>query len=422
MLESQTIVKENCRICGGALHEVLDLGEFALSDFVKDEADEIRVPLTLVSCEKCSLVQLRHTVPRDKLYRMYWYHSGLNPSMVESLRDVVQSIQARVVFEAGDVVIDVGANDGTLLSLYSPSLNLVRIGFDPARNLAETATRRCDIFVNDFFETSEVEIPMARVITSIAMFYDLDDPRPFVQRVKNVLRHDGIWVVQMTDLVRMLKANAFDNVCHEHLCYYSLRQLSNLLEQYSLEIFDVSFNDVNGGSLRAYVAHRGARRVDGSVMLALEDEEMVLADDGLARFAERVQDARTRVVAFVERMRSEGKRVHALGASTKGNTLLQYFGLGPEQIECAAEVNPDKFGLRTAGSRIPIVSQDESLASKPDAYLVLPWHFLSFFLSKFAGYLHAGGMLVAPLPDPTLYMAEILEEGGFTTVIRRLRA
>lgn len=383
------------------MRNVLHLGNFSPSDFVTEGTTESQVPLTLAECEGCRLVQLRHTLDRDTLYRNYWYLSGLNPSMVASLRDVVEGVRERVELQLGDTVIDVGANDGTLLALYSEKLN--KIGFDPAVNLAPAALRVCDLFINDYFETSTVEVPKAKAITSIAMFYDLDEPRRFVERVKDVLHLNGVWVVQMTDLVRMLRANAFDNICHEHLCYYSLANFKALVEDYGLEVFDVEFNDVNGGSVRTYVGFKGAREVQANVAHALVDESQYLTDDALEKFSERVQNAKTKVLKFVTWELQQGRRFHALGASTKGNTLLQYFGLTGREIEVAAEVNPSKYGLRTVGSNIPIVSQEESLAARPDYYLVLPWHFIDFFLRKHANYIFSGGALLTPLPHPKLH-------------------
>jgi hypothetical protein len=385
---------------------VLHLGNFAPSDFVADGSVLVDVvPLTLAQCgdEACRLVQLRHTMERDKLYRNYWYMSGLNPSMVAALRDVVEGVQARVKLGAGDVVVDVGANDGTLLAMYGGGVK--KIGFDPALNLAPAALEVCDLFFNDYFETSDVwfDLERAKAITSIAMFYDLDDPRRFVQRVADVLAPEGIWVVQMTDLVRMLRANAFDNICHEHLCYYSLSNFKWLVEDYGLELQDVEFNDVNGGSIRAYVGFSGSRERSQRVDEALVDEKSYLAPDALQQFSQRVQNAKNRVCKFVSDERRAGKHFHALGASTKGNTLLQFFGLTDEEIECAAEVNPSKYGLRTVGSNVPIVSQEESLARKPDYYLVLPWHFIDFFLRRHFSYLLGGGALLTPLPNPRLH-------------------
>jgi len=397
-----TTLRENCRACAGSMTDVLSLGDIIPVDFIA-EGEEIRAtaPLTLAQCDACDLVQLRHTVHRDTLYRRYWYLSGLNPSMVDALHDVQNGIRKRIDLHDGDTVIDIGANDGTLLSFYPEGV--IRVGFDPALNLAEQAESRCDRFINDYFETSDVEILEAKVITSIAMFYDLEDPGLFLRKIANELRPNGIWVMQMTDLVRMMKANAFDNICHEHLCYYPFGVFKRLAEKFGLEVFDVEFNDVNGGSIRCYVGHREQRVVQESVDEALREEDAYLTDDAMRKFATRVEDAKNKIVSFVHEQRAAGKTFHALGASTKGNTLLQYFGLTSREIEMAAEVNASKYGLRMVGSDVPIVSQEASLAAKPDYYLVLPWHFTKFFLKSQAAYLASGGQLLAPLPEPTIH-------------------
>lgn len=398
------ITRSTCRVCSGTMSDVLSLGDIVPVDFIRpDEPVREALPLTLAQCDGCSLVQLRHMFDRDSLFRQYWYLSGINPTMVEALRDVVEGVKARVVLEPGDVIVDIGANDGTLLDLYDESLH--KIGFDPALNLEESAKASCDMFVNDYFETSEVDLPPAKAITSIAMFYDLDDPRTFVAKIARSLHRSGVWVMQMTDLVRMLRANAFDNVCHEHVCYYSLAVFANLVAEHGLRVFDVEFNDVNGASIRAYVGHAGSHRVEESVARALADETAYLADAAIDQFAHRVRTNKAALVNFVRSEIAAGKTFHALGASTKGNTLLQYYGLGPAEIHVAAEVSPAKFGLIMAGANVAIVPQAESLARRPDYYLVLPWHFIDFLASKHENYMLEGGQFVAPLPEPVVYSA-----------------
>lgn len=411
--------RESCRICGSSMKDVLSLGDIVPVDFIKP-GDPVRAaePLVVAECDQCGLVQLRHEFDVDSLFRQYWYLSSVNPTMVAALQDVVDSVQKRVTLEPGDVVIDIGANDGTLLKLYDGSV--CKVGVDPAQNLAASAYAACDIFVNDYFEASLVVLPPAKVITSIAMFYDLNEPGKFVRKIADVLRRDGIWVMQMTDLVRMLRANAFDSICHEHVCYYSLAIFRNLVAEYDLEVFDVEFNDTNGASIRVYVDWRGARAVDPSVERALIDEAEYLADSAMVRFCERVQNAKTKVVDFVRSEIAKGKTFHAMGASTKGNTLLQYFGLGREEISVAAEVSPAKFGLLMAGSNVPIIRQQDSLAQRPDYYLVLPWHFIDFLVTKNEDYLMSGGALVVPLPEPTQFTLEPIERGGYVTVERQL--
>lgn len=411
------ITRTECRACKAGMTDILSLGDIVPVDFIRP-GEDVRpaAPLTLAKCDDCGLVQLRDMLEPDSLFRQYWYLSGLNPTMVSALRDVANAVSARIDLAAGDTIIDIGANDGTLLDLFDD--DLFKIGFDPARNLAERARAACNLFVNDYFP-SAIDLPTAKVITSIAMFYDLDDPHTFLDEIAHTLHADGMWVMQMTDLVRMLRTNAFDNICHEHLCYYSLAIFKKMVEQHGLEVFDVEFNDVNGASVRTFVGFPGVHPVRPTVARALLDEANYLEQGGLERFRERTMAAKDKIVTFVRRERAEGKTIHAMGASTKGNTLLQFFGLTRDDIEVAAEVSPAKFGLVMAGSGVPIVSQEQSLAAKPDYYLVLPWHFLDFLLAKHTEYLQAGGALVSPLPIPAQYTME-RSTSGYVTVERRL--
>jgi hypothetical protein len=341
-----------------------------LNNFVDNGQAIKSAPLTLVRCKQCELVQLKDTPNLDLLYRQYWYQSNLNKSMVKALQDVVDNVEARADLQPGDVVVDIGCNDGTMLGQYKTE-GLYKIGFDPALNLADEAKRHCTLFHNTYFGDTSIDTPMAKAITSIAMFYDLEDPHTFVELIKKSLLKDGIWVVQFTDLLSMFKINAFDNICHEHLEYYSFKVLRNLFEQHGLEVFDVSTNSVNGGSIRMYIGWEDQREILHTVD-ELEKEErdyMNSFDDPFVAFAERTESVKETVMKFLEDTIAEGKTVYAMGASTKGNTLLQYF----------------------------------KLSLNPDYFLVLPWHFIDTLLEIHDKYLRNGGKLVVPMPVPTIY-------------------
>lgn len=393
-----------CRLCGGPLKTVLDLGNIYLNDFVDEGEEIVAAPLTLVRCANCELVQLKHTADLDRLYKQYWYKSSLNKGMIISLQDIITNVEKRVELKAGDTVIDIGCNDGTMLSQYSVQ-GLNKIGFDPALNLAELAKQHCDTFYNTYFGDVTITTPMAKAITSIAMFYDLEDPHTFVELIKKSLAQDGIWVVQFTDLLSMFKSNAFDNICHEHLEYYSFKVLKSLFEQHGLEVFDVETNDVNGGSIRMYISWWGKRAVTKRVeeVLLEEVQYMLSFSDPFKAFAERVETIKQTVTQFLLKAKAENKRVYAMGASTKGNTLLQYFGITPELVGFAAEVNKDKFGKKTVATNIPIISEAEAISFNPDYFLVLPWHFIAGLLKIHKQYLEDGGKLVVPMPNPVVY-------------------
>jgi SAM-dependent methyltransferase len=386
------------------LEDILALGDIYLNDFVDEGKEIVAAPLTLARCTQCDLVQLRDTPDLDRLYRQYWYQSSLNKSMVEALQDVVDSIESKIYLRSGDVVMDIGCNDGTMLSQYRTE-GLYKIGFDPALNLAEKAKQHCDEFYNTYFGDTAIETPKAKVITSIAMFYDLEDPHTFIELVKRSMTEDGIWVIQFTDLFSMFVINAFDSICHEHLEYYSFAVLRNLMEDHGLEIFDVEMNSVNGGSIRAYVANKGQQEVLESVQDHLVHEEAYMDqfENPCAAFADRIRDIKEALVFFFMDAEADNKTVFAMGASTKGNTLLQYCGLTNEEIPFAAEVNSDKFGKKTVGTNIPIISEQEALEKNPDYFLVLPWHFIDMLIKIHDPYLARGGKLVVPMPTPRVY-------------------
>jgi len=397
----------NCRVCGGELKTVFDLGEFYPSAFLDGDPTPFteKVPLILGQCKSCDLVQLKHTVDLNAMYRSYFYRSSLNQSMQKALFDVARSAMLNARLGSGDIVVDIAANDGTLLSYYAP-YDLKRVGFDPALNVAEDAIRHCDLFVNDYFTDANYPYKQkAKIITSIAMFYDLPDPCGFVQGVKSILHDDGIWILQLTDLTSMLKINAFDSICHEHLEYYTLTWLVEFLSTFSLDTFRVEYNQVNGGSVRLYICHTGQREIQTSVHDQLRSEQIYLEsfEDPLIAFKERIYSAQLKVVHKLIDFQWNGITIYGMAASTKGNTLLQAWGIDNTLIPKIADVNPDKFGRKTIGTEIQIISDEQALEENPDTFFILAWHFVDFFLDKYQSYLQLGGRFMVPLPEPRIY-------------------
>ena len=330
--------------------------------------------------------------------------------MTAALQDVANRAEQMAHLSGGEVVVDIGCNDGTLLRSYRTK-GLVLVGFEPATNLVPFAESGTTKVINDYFtrEKYEEHFPesKAKIITSIAMFYDLEDPNMFVKDVVGCLDDDGVWIIQMSYLPSMLNQNAFDNICHEHLEYYSMISLRNLLTRHGLEIFDVELNDVNGGSFRVYVKHRACRSLGNQSKSHehLEQIDKLEAAMDLANtrvyvdFASRVQSLRETLYQFIRRERAKGKKIYVYGASTKGNTLLQFCNLDHTLIEAAAERNPDKWGKRTIGTLIPIISEEQARADRPDYFLILPWHFLKEFREREANFLTSGGQFIVPLPE-----------------------
>ncbi len=408
----------HCRSCGsGPFIPVFSLGDQFVSNFVDDaESTALHepIPLDLVLCDAskggCGLLQLRHTVSPETLYRQYWYRSGVNQTMTQELHGIARVAESIVPPNTSDIVVDIGANDGTLLRAYS-SPEITRIGFEPAKNLISYAEKGTSKIFNDFFSahlfSKEFGSQKAKIITAIAMFYDLDDPNPFVRDVQSILHPEGLFIIQMSYLPAMLKQNAFDNIVHEHLEYYSLLSLEHLLKRHDLEVFDVEENDVNGGSFRIYIGH--AKTILGSVRpgaqerveaMREKEEEMGLSGGkAYEDFAKRVSEITDHIKKFIDSEVASGKKVYAYGASTKGNTLLQFCGLDHRLIGAAAERNPIKWGKKTVATLIPIIPEEEARAQNPDYFLVLPWHFLPEFIRREEVYLKKGGKFVVPLPE-----------------------
>jgi len=407
--------RETCRVSGEKTIPLFSLGKLYLSDFIErhETPKYIPVELEMRLAPKSELVQLAHTVPGDIMYRKYWYKSGTNATMTNELMNIAKRAQDLMHLNPGDVFLDIGCNDGTLLSFVEK--HIVRIGFDP-NDFKIESIKQADLIINNYFNYKEYQKTIhghkkARVITSIAMFYDLEDPNAFVSDVRKTLDKNGLWIMQMSYLPLMLKQLAFDNICHEHLEYYSLEALQILLKRNGMQVVDCELNDVNGGSFRIYIRHKDAdpstfatapqRDVSNMrVASVLEYEKTLKLNDKkiYLEFWKNINKLKEETVSFIKREKKKGKKIWGYGASTKGNTLLQWFGLDNTLIDGIAERSPAKFGLKTAGTNIPIYSEAEMRKAKPDYLLVLPWHFIAEFKKREADFLKRGGRLILPCP------------------------
>lgn len=406
--EASHSVRSTCRSCGhGDLQDILSLGEQYLSDFVEEEKGLV-APLDLVICHVetggCGLVQLRHTVKRDLLYRQYWYKSGVNETMVKHLHEIAASAAYQVGLQPGEKVVDIGCNDGTLLRGYRTEATT--IGFEPAANLVEEARQGTEDVVQDYFSYEAWEGryggDKARVVTAIAMFYDLEDPNKFVGDVARILAKDGVFIIQQNYLPTMLERDAFDNISHEHLEYYTLMSLEPLLRRHGLEVTSMELNDINGGSLRTGVTHRGRAKPSPSVAVLREHERrMELHRLGTYQaFGRRVMENYLSLKEFIEaEVLAEGRTIYAYGPGNRGNVILQFYHLDSRLIKAAAERNPDKWGRKTAGTWIPIISEERMREDHPDYLFILPWAFADAFEERERAYLESGGKFIVPLPQ-----------------------
>jgi len=400
------------------MKKVLALGKYYVSDFIKSKDDmkkRKKYSLDLYLDKKLGAVRLKEVAPAESMWGQYWYRSGINASMTKELQSIVSEISSRVKLNPGDKWLDIACNDGTLLKAVPDTMK--KYGIDPCDNSYYAESSKVATVAQDYFSlkawqkiTSKTDT--AKVITCIAMFYDLDDPNPFIKDLYKVLDDDGLLVLQMSYTPLMVKQLAFDNICHEHVYYYDLTSIKNLFESHGFKIVDCSLNDTNGGSFRIYIQKKNANinsfgtaplrdvcNVRIQSILEYEKHVCNIRDvEVWEDFGKKLELLKTQVVDFVNKAKKENKKIYGYGASTKGNTLLQHFGLDSTCIDAIAERSPYKFGLKTVGTMIPIVSEEEMRKAKPEYALVLPWHFINEFEMREQEYLNGGGTLVLPCP------------------------
>ncbi len=414
------IHRNTCRVCGSsALTKVIELGEqYLQGSFVKPgkELPPMRkIPTTLVRCDTtrderaCGLLQMAYSVPSRILYSAYWYRSGTNQTMRDHLKGIADEA-VRIVQMRDARVLDIGCNDGTLLN-YFPQ-EFIKYGVDPS-DVAQEIGENIRV-IQDIFPSGELkkEIGGKRfdIITSIAMFYDLEDPVEFVRNVKEILSENGIWIFEMSYMPSMLQMNSYDTICHEHLEYYSLAVLENILNRVGMKIVRAELNDINGGSIRCYATYatnfsfKDPEYLRQLYVLHQYEFDIELdTDKPYKNFQERIKCNKNELMTLLRQIKADGKRIHIYGASTKGNTILQWCGIDKLYIDFASDRNPDKWGAKTLGTDIPIISEDESRQIKPDYYLVLPWHFKVEFLEREKEMLAAGVGMIFPLPHVEVF-------------------
>lgn len=386
------IERETCRVCGTAgLGTIYSLGELYVSNFLDkdDKSEQVKAPLTLVQCKNCGLVQLKHTAPQELMYkRHYWYQSGFSPIITADLQDIALSMQRLTPLVQGDVVLSIGCNDGTELSFYPDSV--LRVGCEPAENLHALAEKRCDVLLKDFWNPAEYLEKIgkpAKIIQAIGMLYDAEDPVAFVRGMSACLAKDGVIVAQMMTLKKMLETADVGNICHEHLEFYNYKSLKFLFEMSGLEIFRIEENTINGGSYRIFARHL----TKGSIAY---DEEAPDWDD----FVCRIENNRYEAVSFLKQAKSRGKKIYGYGASTKFNTVLQWYGLDDSIITAIADKSEEKIGKFTVGTNIRVCPEAEA-RKNADIMLIGPYAFTNFFVEREKEWLDKGGIFVAWAPD-----------------------
>jgi len=389
----------HCLLCKNKnIEEIFSLGNLFVSNFVKKKQVKkgIKAPLNLLHCKNCSLIQLSHIAPQEIMYRrFYWYRSGVTKIMKLGLKNIFSESLKHVKLKKSDVVLDIGANDGTLLNFYKKR-KIITIGCEPAKNLQKQLKKNCHFSINNFWDKIELNkillknnLKKPKIITAIGMFYDLEEPNKFIKDAADSLDKNGIFIAQLMCLKTMIKKNDLGNICHEHIEFYSLKSLKFLFEKNGLEIFKLEENDINGGSYRIYCR----KFVNGSIRLKKENVRKLMKD-----FSKRVNINKKITVNFINKKIKEGKKIFLYGASTKGNTVLQYYGLNSKKIPFAAERSPEKWGKYTIGSGIKIISEKIARKINPDYFFVTPWGFIKEFVKREEKWLKKGGAFILPFP------------------------
>lgn len=405
--------RTTCRVCGAKkLTPILSLGQQYAVGFLEDpKAKTGKAPLDLVLCNMkdggCGLLQLRHTYDHDLLYKQYWYKSGISTTMVAALGDIVHAAEKIIPLKPNDIVIDIGANDGTSLRQYQTK-GIIKVGFEPS-NLWKLGVSEETVIINDYFNqksfTKQFGTQKAKIITSIAMFYDLEEPNQFVADIKHCLDDNGLWIIQMNYLGLMIDNHTFDNISHEHLEYYSLISLENLLKRHDMEIMDVELNDVNGGSYRCYIRKAGSavKSFPGGAQRVqkLRQKELRQGYDNksvYARFSKDIEALKKKLTGFLQQEVKKGKRIYIYGASTRGLVVLQYAGINNKLIKAAVDKNSDKWGRYIVGTGVQVIPFDDYRNNLPDYLLVLPYQFKDEIIRQEKDFLLGGGKMIFALP------------------------
>ena len=398
MKKLQTTKIKECRLCkSNSFIHLHSYGNLFVSNFVekKNIKKGIKAPLNLLYCKRCKLLQLEHSAPQEIMYkRFYWYRSGVTQTMKTALKDIYNSVIKLKILKKGDTVLDIGANDGTLLSYFKKQF--ITVGCEPAKNLTKELKKNCKFVLNDLWSFKKYlnisrlnNLKPPKIITAIGMFYDLEDPSEFIKHAADALDDDGIFVAQLMCSHSMFKTNDLGNICHEHLEYYSYNSLKYLFEKNGLKIFKISENKINGGSYRIYCKK--------NIKKSIKYREQAGYNE-IIKFIKKVKENKKMTIDFINKNIKIGKKIFLYGASTKGNTLLQFYGLTKKEIPFAAERSKAKWGKYTIGSGVKIISEEKARKLNPDYFFVMPYGFISEFLIREKNWLKKGGKFLLPYP------------------------
>jgi len=391
---------KKCRLCyNQKLTRVHNFGSHYVSNFVqkKNIKRGIKAPLNLVYCKKCKLLQLEHSAPQELMYKkFYWYRSGVTSTMRIALKDIFLKVKKMSIMKKGDTILDIGANDGTLLK-YFKNDGYTTIGCEPAKNLTKELKKNSNFVINNFWNCKDLNIILKKnklkkpkVITAIGMFYDLEDPSKFISDAAKSLNDNGVFIAQLMCLDSMIKKNDLGNICHEHLEFYSYPSLKYLFEKNGLKIMKIEENNINGGSYRIFCKKNIKKSINYREKTSLRD---------IKKFIQRVKKNKKACLKFLKKSQKKRKKVFIYGASTKGNTLLQYYGINSKIIPYASERSPEKWGKYTVSTGLKIISEQNARKINPDYFFVMPYAFIKEFIKREKNWIKGGGKFILPYPN-----------------------
>ncbi len=395
-----------CRCCSQKdFKKIIDFGNMQLTtEFRKNKIKKKEIPMSLVYCKLCKLAQLNHSYDLKSMYnKNYGYESGINQSMKIHLKEIVNDAKKKVQLKKNDAVLDVASNDGTLLKNYKKKI--LKVGIDPILSKHKNSYPVNTIKIPNYFNKKEIEKKIKqklKIITTVAVFYDIENPNIFISDIKELLHFDGIWVLEQSYFLKLIKNNAYDSFCHEHVTYFCVRQIEQILKKVKLRIVDVKFNEMNGGSIRLFITHSKnkikSNKKNLNKLYKIEDYHFSNLNYNLKKFKENVEKSKLDLKNRLRLLKKQNKKIHVYGASTKGNVILQYCGISNKDIEFASDRNKNKWGKFTPGSNIRIISEKKSRKLNPDYYLVMPRHFTDEFIKREKKFLKKGGKFLFPLP------------------------
>ena len=391
---------KKCRLCyNQKLTRVHNFGSHYVSNFVqkKNIKRGIKAPLNLVYCKKCKLLQLEHSAPQELMYKkFYWYRSGVTSTMRIALKDIFLKVKKMSIMQKGDTILDIGANDGTLLKHFKND-SYTTIGCEPAKNLTKELKKNSNFVINNFWNCKDLNIILKKnklkkpkVITAIGMFYDLEDPSKFISDAAKSLNDNGVFIAQLMCLDSMIKKNDLGNICHEHLEFYSYPSLKYLFEKNGLKIMKIEENNINGGSYRIFCKKNIKKSINYREKTSLRD---------IKKFIKRVKKNKKACLKFLKKSQKKIKKVFIYGASTKGNTLLQYYGINSKIIPYASERSPEKWGKYTVSTGLKIISEQNARKINPDYFFVMPYAFIKEFIKREKNWIKGGGKFILPYPN-----------------------